>query len=1030
MTVTSPVTFVRLTVSEPRHIVAADPRAAPPMPALPRCLVGLLACLLVATAGAHGGDRAETRKARPETVRLAEELTRELLDTRNRQAGAPRAQHPRRRADVLAIARERRDLLRLLLDSDPATVMRLALPAGIRAAFPAESQRLIERHVEAEGILKVIHVDMPGEQEDYYWYFLETAAGRRPLHFAGRPTRQLSDSRIRVKGIAFDADIVLASGGSESVTTLAAALPNTLGVQTTLVIPVNWSDGPATPPYTTAQINQVVLGDKSAWDWENSYQQTSLQGTVANWVTITESSASCNPGAIASKADAAAAAAGHVLANYKRKVYVFPTNACTWWGLGTVGGNPSQSWIHTKNGLNVFIVAHEMGHNYGLYHSHSLDCGASVVAESGCTTSEYGDILDSMGGATSFASTPHFNAFQKERLGWLNSGISPPLTTVQSGAAQYSIGNIEAVRSSTPRALKIGNTRASCNIPPSQWYYVEKREPVGFDGFLGNYVTSLANSVVIRRVNEGDPDSSYLLDMSPGTTTWHDVGLVSGASFTDPITGLVIQPVSVGTGFANVNVTYAAPSCTNPPAVSLSPGGTAWRVPGEVAAYTATVVNTDSCNCPTSMYTVAPTVPAGWSASGGQTAALAPGASAEVPVSVTVYPGAPPGFHSVPVVATATDNASKTASAKADMSVVLPTVLTSGVVVAPIAAAKDAGLLYTLQVPPGKTSLSFSTSGGSTDADLYVRFGQVPSLTTYGCASTGPNTTENCTIQNPQAGTWYVLVHAWTDITGVSLLGQYVPADPVLPALSIADVSVGEGNGGTAQATFTLSLSQAAATAVTVDVATAAGTAAPGSDFTASAVSGLTIPAGQSSASFQVPVHGDTEVEDHETFAVHLSNAANATIANAQALGRITNDDMATLSVADVAVSEGGAGATSTATFTVRLSAPMPNPVFYDIATGGGTATAGNDYVARQLAGRFMDAGRTTQTFEVAITGDASAEADETFNVTVSNVSGATMGDGSAAGTITNDDGAAAAPAASAPAKPLRKARSVRSKAR
>ena len=84
---------------------------------------------------------------------LAEDLTRELLDTRNRQAGAPRAQHPRRRADVLAIARERRDLLRLLLDSDPATVLRLALPAGIRAAFPAESQKLIEREVEVVALL-------------------------------------------------------------------------------------------------------------------------------------------------------------------------------------------------------------------------------------------------------------------------------------------------------------------------------------------------------------------------------------------------------------------------------------------------------------------------------------------------------------------------------------------------------------------------------------------------------------------------------------------------------------------------------------------------------------------------------------------------------------------------------------------------------------------------------------------------------------------------------------------------------------
>jgi hypothetical protein len=252
-----------------------------------------------------------------------------------------------------------------------------------------------------------------------------------------------------------------------------------------------------------------------------------------------------------------------------------------------------------------------------------------------------------------------------------------------------------------------------------------------------------------------------------------------------------------------------------------------------------------------------------------------------------------------------------------------------------------------------------------------------------------------------------------------------------MPALSSAAVSVGVGIAGAPQATFTLSLTLAGAPAVTVAVATAAGTASPGRDYTDSAVSGLTIPAGQSSSTFQVPVHGDTEVEGHETFGVHLSNAANATIADGQAIGRITNDDMASLSVADVTIAEGGAGTTSTATFVLSLSAAMPNPVLYDIATGGGTAAAGSDYVGRQLAGGYIDAGRTRQVFEVAITGDANVEANETFNVTVSNVSGATVGDGSAVGTITNDDGAAMAPTGSAtPVEPNRKARSLRPKGR
>jgi hypothetical protein len=125
------------------------------------------------------------------------------------------------------------------------------------------------------------------------------------------------------------------------------------------------------------------------------------------------------------------------------------------------------------------------------------------------------------------------------------------------------------------------------------------------------------------------------------------------------------------------------------------------------------------------------------------------------------------------------------------------------------------------------------------------------------------------------------------------------------------------------------------------------------------------------------------------------------------------------LSIRDATVIEGNGG-TTTLAFAIELSSPMPSPVTFDIATGGGTATAGTDYVARSQSGRFMDAGRTRQWFEVAVKGDTSVEASETFVVTISNLSGAVLQDGSATGTIANDDAAAlratkARPAAASP---------------
>jgi hypothetical protein len=99
----------------------------------------------------------------------------------------------------------------------------------------------------------------------------------------------------------------------------------------------------------------------------------------------------------------------------------------------------------------------------------------------------------------------------------------------------------------------------------------------------------------------------------------------------------------------------------------------------------------------------------------------------------------------------------------------------------------------------------------------------------------------------------------------------------------------------------------------------------------------------------------------------------------------------------------------------------MPTPVTFNVATGNGSANAGSDYVARSVVGRVLDAGRTRQAFEVNVIGDALPEADETFSVTLGNVVGATLTDGSATGTISSDDAPAiAAPTAKSASRGMR----------
>ena len=981
-------------------------------------LAAIFVALAAPIAWGHGGNEGKAvSTARPASARMAEELTVELVQAKATYARAERKDRPKRLAALESIARERRDLLALLMESNPGEVLRLAMPKNMQVAFPASARRYFETEVNEEGVLTVFHVDMEGEKYggDRYQYFLATESGKRELHFARNPTRLLTDSKIRVKGIRLGSDIALASGGSGSVVTVQAALPNTLGAQKTLLILVNFSDAPTLQPFTPAQGSAVVFGEMNNYDFEVSYQQTTSVGDVTPWYTLPMTSAGCDPDTLSNQAQAAARAGGYVLSNYKRYIFAFPSNGCGWLGLGTIGGNPSKSWIFANRGFGLPLVMHEMGHNLGLYHSHSLDCGAAVVGSAGCTTAEYGDALDVMGGTPSVGSasnrpSAHFNAFQKERLGWLNAGISPPLTTVQNNSGQFSIANLEAPRNNTPRALKIANQLPTCNLPPTEWYYVEKREAVGFDSFLAELPNSVSSGVIVHRVTEGDADSSYLLDMTPATSNWPDVQLNAGSTFTDPATGLSIQPASVGTGFANVNITYAAPSCATPPRVSLLPVETQWRAPGETINYAVTVTNADGCQCAATTYDVSANLPVGWSSSAGQTAAIAPGGSAPVNVDITSHASASPGFYDLQVSATAQGMPSKIASAYASIAINIPVELVDGVAVGPLAVETGRGLIYSFTVPAGKTSLTFTTAGGLGDVDMYVQRGSTPSVGTGDCKSEGPVTSELCTFNSPQAGTYYVLLYSFATFSGVSLTAQYSPSGPVVPAISIGDVVVSEGDGGTKLANFTVSLSAVSGSPVTFDISTEAGTAAPGVDFVSKALAGQSIPAGQSSYNFSVTINGDTAIENNETFTVNLGNVVGSNVGDRQAQGRINNDDLATLSISDATVLEGSPGASgawTTMNFVVSLSAPVPNPVRFSIATVAGGAVAGDDFQGKTVPAGYMDAGRTTQVFAVMVSADSVAEPNETFTVQLSNLQDALPGDVSGLGTIINDDGAA-----------------------
>ena len=99
--------------------------------------------------------------------------------------------------------------------------------------------------------------------------------------------------------------------------------------------------------------------------------------------------------------------------------------------------------------------------------------------------------------------------------------------------------------------------------------------------------------------------------------------------------------------------------------------------------------------------------------------------------------------------------------------------LANGVPVSGLAASTGDSLAYTLEVPAGATDLSIAINGGSGDADLYLRHGSAPTLSSYDCRPYLSGNDETCSVASPAAGTWHVMVRAYTSYGGVTLTGSY-----------------------------------------------------------------------------------------------------------------------------------------------------------------------------------------------------------------------------------------------------------------
>ncbi|HEX2060134.1 MAG TPA: IPTL-CTERM sorting domain-containing protein [Thermoanaerobaculia bacterium] len=171
----------------------------------------------------------------------------------------------------------------------------------------------------------------------------------------------------------------------------------------------------------------------------------------------------------------------------------------------------------------------------------------------------------------------------------------------------------------------------------------------------------------------------------------------------------------------------------------------------------------------------------------------------------------------------------------------------------------------------------------------------------------------NVILANPNANATIA------DNTGLGTIN-----DDDTSSIVINDVTLAEGNAGTTSFVFDVTITPASEQTITVDYATQNGTAIAGSDFTATSGT-LTFTPGSITRQITVPVIGDTTLEPDETFAVVLSNAPLATLADNSGTGTILTDDLvADLGVAKAVVGTGPFLAGQNASFTITVTNAGP----------------------------------------------------------------------------------------------------------
>jgi hypothetical protein len=266
---------------------------------------------------------------------------------------------------------------------------------------------------------------------------------------------------------------------------------------------------------------------------------------------------------------AAAVADGVDLSSYETVcVYFKWIPGITFSGYADIGGD--RMWIQHISSINIVTIIHELGHNYGSYHSHSWDVTGNDPVDPAGTHTEYGDFSDIMGSGG--FPKGHFHVQNKLEVQWLTADNIAYVTN----SGTYRVHRTDHP-DTDPESAALRGMHIEKDATNAYWIGYRQLYPEHEYYGRGTYV-------LWQQPNPSNYPKCHLLDMTPGSAGGkQDGGLALGQTYSDPAAQVHITPVRRG-GYTpdewmDVTVNLGEFTANSAPVASLSgpANGTTWE---------------------------------------------------------------------------------------------------------------------------------------------------------------------------------------------------------------------------------------------------------------------------------------------------------------------------------------------------------------------------------------------------------------------------------------------------------------------